>query len=122
GSKNFPRIRQGSVKRAVAGSCHRTSRRLQRGDTALTPHVVARPPLRPYCTNDRPYFGPGSHVEALHAKSHLYAVPPVVTADVEAPPAPQEVQIIGADEARVLAVAALADAGMCAADAQQVAD
>jgi hypothetical protein len=83
---------------------------------------VARPPLRPYCTNDRPYFGPGSHVEALHAKSHLYAVPPVVTADVEAPPAPQEVQIIGADEARVLAVAALADAGMCAADAQQVAD
>jgi Malate/L-lactate dehydrogenase len=82
----------------------------------LTPDVLARPPLRPYCTNDRPYFGPGSHVEALHAKSHLQSVPPVVDAP------PREVHVIGADEARLLSVAALTDAGMCAADAQQVAD
>jgi LDH2 family malate/lactate/ureidoglycolate dehydrogenase len=88
----------------------------------MTPDVLARPPLRPYCTNDRPYFGPGSHVEALHAKSHAQTATPAVTPVPDAPPPLREVQVIDAAEARVLSVAALADAGMCAADAQQVAD
>jgi ureidoglycolate dehydrogenase (NAD+) len=58
----------------------------------LTPEAFARPPLRSYCT--------GARTGAPH----------------------RQLQVIGENEARWLTRAALADAGLCATDAQEVAD
>jgi ureidoglycolate dehydrogenase (NAD+) len=70
----------------------------------MTPEAFARPPLRSYCAGDGQFLGP--------------TVTPVPRTG-----APQrELQVIGEDEARWLTRAALADAGLCATDAHEVAD
>ncbi|MDT5348545.1 MAG: hypothetical protein QOH91_1832 [Mycobacterium sp.] len=78
--------------------------RPERGAMTLTPEASARPPLRSYCTGDGQSFGPA-------------ATPAPRTGATQ-----RELQVIGADEARWLTRAALADAGLCATDAQEVAD
>ena len=83
--------------------------------TALTPEVLDRPQLRPYCTNDHLFFGPSSHVELSRDKVDAQA-------RTDAPLPHREALVIGEDEARLLTRAALADAGLCATDARQVAD
>lgn len=79
------------------------------------PEVLDRPQLRPFCTNDRFFFGPDSNAEVgrdrVDAQVRKGALPPQ-----------REALVIGEDDARFLTRAALADAGLCATDAQQVAD
>ncbi|OBF79718.1 hypothetical protein A5791_11070 [Mycobacterium sp. 852002-51163_SCH5372311] len=81
----------------------------------MTPEVLDRPRLRPYCTNDHLFFGPPPHVEVSQDKREAPARP-------DGPQPHQEALVIGEDEARLLTRAALADAGLCATDARQVAD
>jgi ureidoglycolate dehydrogenase (NAD+) len=114
-SKNPSRIRQGSVKGVVAAWASPSENADVREVTALTPEVLDRPQLRPYCTNDHLFSGPSPHLEVSRDRVGAQARP--------AGPLPhREALVIGADEARLLARAALADAGLCATDAKQVAD
>jgi ureidoglycolate dehydrogenase (NAD+) len=88
----------------------------------VKPEVLDRPHLRPYCTNDNLFFGTSPHTEVVRDQAD--AAPPVVTGVPGTGfPAPRrEHLLIGEDEARVLTRAALAGAGLCATDAQHVAD
>jgi ureidoglycolate dehydrogenase (NAD+) len=114
-SKNPPRIRQESLKEVVAAWASPSENADVREVTALMPEVLDRPQLRPYCTNDHLFSGPSPHVDVSRDKVGAEAPP-------DGPLPHLEALVIGADEARLLARAALADAGLCATDATQVAD